>query len=76
MKKPAKLTKPKPPRTTRSGQLANESTDQLGRGSAAPGIISVDVVKGKSGVEVVVVRLTPHHLVVITAGAKPTVSLA
>ena len=44
--------------------------------STAPGILSGDVVKGKGGVEVVVVRLAPHHLVVITGGAKPTVSLA
>ena len=44
--------------------------------STAPGILSADVVKGKGGVEVVVVRLAPHHLVVITGGAKPTVSLA
>lgn len=42
--------------------------------STASGILSVDVVKGKG--EVVVVRLAPHHLVVITGGAKPTVSLA
>ena len=88
MKKPTKPTQSKPARTTRrsrvpvspksrrSGQLANQSTNQLRGGSAAPGILSVDVVKGKGGVEVVVVRLAPHHLVVITGGAKPTVSLA
>ena len=90
MKKPTKSTQSKPTRTSRnprrsrvpvspksrrSGQLANESTDQL-RGSAAPGILSADVVKGKGGIEAVVVRLAPHHLVVITGGAKPTVSLA
>ena len=82
MKKPTKPTRnprrsrvPVSPKSRRSGQLANESTDQL-RGSAAPGILSVDVVKGKGGVEVVVVRLAPHHLVVITGGSKPTVSLA
>jgi hypothetical protein len=44
--------------------------------STAPGILSADVVKGKGGIEAVVVRLAPHHLVVITGGAKPTVSLA
>ena len=44
--------------------------------STAPGILSADVVKGKDGIEAVVVRLAPHHLVVITGGAKPTVSLA
>ena len=86
MKKPTKPTKPTrttrrsrvpvSPKSRRSGQLANDSTDQLGCGSAAPGILSVEVVKGKGGVEVVVVRLAPHHLVVITGGAKPTVSLA
>lgn len=91
MKKPTKPTQSKSPHTTRtarrsrvpvspksrrSGQLANESTDQQGCGSAAPGILSADVVKGKGGIEAVVVRLAPHHLVVITGGAKPTVSLA
>jgi hypothetical protein len=80
MKKPTKPTKPvrstRRPRLPRgSGQLVNQSTDQL-RGSAAPGILSADVVKGKGGVEAVVVRLAPHYLVVITGGAKPTVSLA
>ena len=64
------------PKSRRSGQLANESTDQLGGGSAAPGILSADVVKGKGGIDAIVVRLAPHHLVVITGGAKPTVSLA
>lgn len=80
--KPARSTRnprrplvPVSPKSRRSGQLANESTDQL-RGSAAPGILSADVVKGKGGIEAVVVRLAPHHLVVITGGAKPTVSLA
>ena len=91
MKKPTKPTQSKPARTNRnrrrsrvpvspksrrSGQLVNESTDQLGCGSAAPGILSADVVKGKGGVEAVVVRLAPHHLVIITGGAKPMVSLA
>ena len=42
----------------------------------APGILSADIVKGKGGVEAVVVRLAPHYLVVITGGDKPTVSLA
>lgn len=82
MKKPTKPTRttrnlrvPVSPKSRRSGQLANESTDQL-RGSAAPGILSADVVKGKDGIEAVVVRLAPHHLVIVTGGAKPTVSLA
>jgi hypothetical protein len=64
------------PKTNSSGQLANESTDQLDRGSVAPGILSADIVKGRGGVEAVVVRLAPHYLIVITGGAKPTVSMA
>jgi hypothetical protein len=88
MKKPTKPTQSKPtrnprrplapvsPKSRRSGQLANESTDQLGCGTAAPGILSADIVKGKGGVEAVVVRLAPHYVVVITGGAKPTVSMA
>ncbi len=44
--------------------------------STAPGILSADIVKGKGGVEAVVVRLAPHYLIVITGGAKPTVSMA
>jgi hypothetical protein len=80
MKKPTKPTKSarstRRPRLPRgSGQLANGSTDQLSS-SLAPGILSADIVKGKGGVEAVVVRLAPHYLVVITGGAKPTVSLA
>ncbi len=67
---------PVSPKSRRSGQLANESTDQLGCGSSAPGILSADVVKGKGGVEAVVVRLAPHYLIVITGGEKPTVSMA
>ena len=80
MKKPTKPVRtslvPVSPKTNISGQLANESTDQLYRGSAASGILSADIVKGKGGVEAVVVRVAPHYLVVITGGAKPTVSLA
>ena len=67
---------PVSPKTNSSGQQANESTDQLDRGSAAPGILSADIVKGKGGVEAVVVRVAPHYLIVITGGAKPTVSMA
>ena len=67
---------PVSPETNSSGQLANESTDQPDRGFAAPGILSADVVKGKGGVEAVVVRVAPHYLIVITGGAKPTVSMA
>ncbi len=67
---------PVSPKTNSSGQQANESTDQLDRGSAAPGILSAAIVKGKGGVEAVVVRVAPHYLIVITGGAKPTVSMA
>jgi hypothetical protein len=80
MKKPTKPVRtsrvPVSPKTNSSGQLANESTDQLDRGSAASGILSADIVKGKGGVEAVVVRVAPHYLIVITGGAKPTVSMA
>ena len=80
MKKPTKPTKStrstRRPRLPRgSGQLVNQSTHQL-RGPAAQGILSADVVKGKGGVEAVVVRLAPHYLIVITGGDKPTVSMA
>jgi hypothetical protein len=80
MKKPIKSTKSarsiRHPRLARgSGQLANGSTDQLSC-PPAPGILSADVVKGKGGVEAVVVRLAPHYLIVITGGDKPTVSMA
>jgi hypothetical protein len=44
--------------------------------STASGILSADIVKAKGGVEAVVVRLAPHYVVVITGGAKPTVSMA
>jgi hypothetical protein len=86
MKKPAKPARtsrsprrhriPVSPKTNSSGQLANESTDQPDRGFAAPGILSADIVKGKGGVEAVVVRVAPHNLIVISGGAKPTVSMA
>jgi len=87
MKKPTKPTKST--RSTRrslySGQLSRKSTGpQVLKSSylvpspswTASGILSADVVKGKGGVEAVVVRLAPHYLVVITGGAKPTVSMA
>ena len=44
--------------------------------STAQGILSADIVKGKGGVEAVVVRLAPHYLIVITGGNQPTVSMA
>ena len=77
MKKSAKLTKPKSPRVSRRPRVPM-SPCQLAPSpsSTAPGILSVDVVRGKGGVEAVVVRLAPHHLVIITGGAKPTVSMA
>ena len=75
MKKPTK-----PTRTSRNPRRSRVPVSPCPRvpspSTTAPGILSVDVVKGKCGVEVVVVRLAPHHLVVITGGAKPTVSLA
>ncbi len=72
MKKPAK-----PAHTTRNPRVPVSPCPRVpSPSSTAPGILSVDVVKGKGGVEVVVVRLAPHPLVVITGGAKPTVSLA
>ena len=75
MKKPTKPTRssrnPRRPRVPVSpGQHAPSPS------STAPGILSADVVKGKHGVEAVVVRLAPHYVVVITGGAKPTVSMA
>ena len=80
MKKPTKPTQSKPTRTSRNPRRSRVPVSPCPRvpspSTTAPGILSVDVVKGKGGVEVVVVRLAPHHLVVITGGAKPTVSLA
>ena len=75
MKKPTKPTRssrnPRRPRVPVSpGQHAPSPS------STASGILSADVVKGKGGVEAVVVRLAPHYVVVITGGAKPTVSMA
>ncbi len=75
MKKPAK-----PARKTRNPRCPLVPLSPCPRvpspSLTAPGILSADVVKGKGGIEAVVVRLAPHHLVVITGGAKPTVSLA
>ena len=90
--KPTRITRnphrslvPKSPKSPRSGHVVSKSTGPQvlkssylapSPSSTAPGILSADVVKGKGGIEAVVVRLAPHHLVVITGGAKPTVSLA
>ena len=75
MKKPTK-----PTRTSRNPRRSRVPVSPCPRvpspSTTAPGILSADVVKGKGGVEAVVVRLAPHHLVIITGGAKPTVSLA
>lgn len=72
MKKP---TKPAP--TTRNSRVPVPPCQLPPSPSlTAPGILSADVVKGKGGIEAVVVRLAPHHLVIITGGPKPTVSLA
>ena len=75
MKKPTKPTKSarstrRPHAPVSPGQHAPSAS------STAPGILSADIVKGKGGVEAVVVRLAPHYLIVITGGAKPTVSMA
>jgi hypothetical protein len=75
MKKPTK-----PARTSRNPRRSRvpASPDQHvpTPSSTAPGILSADIVKGKGGVEAVVVRLAPHYLIVITGGTKPTVSMA
>ena len=75
MKKPAK-----PARSTRNPRRSRVPVSPCQHAPApsltAPDILSADVVKGKGGIEAVVVRLAPHHLVIITGGAKPTVSLA
>jgi hypothetical protein len=42
----------------------------------ARGIRSIHVARGKKGPDAIVIQLAPHYLVVITGGAKPTVSLA
>ena len=75
MKKPTKPTKSV--RSTRRSRVP-VSPSQLAPSpsSTASGILSADVVKGKGGVEAVVVRLAPHYLIVITGGDKPTVSMA
>ena len=75
MKKPTKPTKSA--RSTRRSRVPVSPRQHVPSPSwTAPGILSADIVKGKGGVEAVVVRLAPHYLVVITGGAKPTVSLA
>ena len=75
MKKPIKPTKPV--RSTRRSRVP-VSPSQLAPSpsSTSPGILSADIVKGKGGVEAVVVRLAPHYLIVITGGTKPMVSMA
>ena len=84
MKKPTKPTK-SARSTLSSGQLTHKSTGPQvlkssdlapSPSSTAPGILSADIVKGKGGVEAVVVRLAPHYLIVITGGTKPMVSMA
>jgi len=75
MKKPTKPTRSsRNPR--RPHALVSPSQLAPSPSSTSPGILSADVVKGKGGVEAVVVRLAPHYLIVITGGAKPTVSMA
>ena len=75
MKKPTKPTRTN--RTNRNPRVPVSPCPRVPSPSTtAPGILSADVVKGKGGIDAIVVRLAPHHLVVITGGAKPTVSLA
>ena len=77
MKKPTKPTQSKPTRKPRRSRVPVSPCQHApSPSSTAAGILSADVVKGKGGIEAVVVRLAPHHLVVITGGAKPTVSMA
>ena len=77
MKKPTKPTQSKPTRKPRRSRVPVSPCQYApSPSSTAAGILSADVVKAKGGIEAVVVRLAPHHLVVITGGAKPTVSLA
>ena len=82
MKKPTKPTQSKPTQSKptrkprRSRVPVSPCQHAPSPSSTAAGILSADVVKGKGGSEAVVVRLAPHHLVVITGGAKPTVSMA
>jgi hypothetical protein len=73
----------KPTKPTRSSRNPRRPRVPVSRGqhvptpsSTAPGILSADIVKGKGGVEAVVVRLAPHYLIVITGGTKPMVSMA
>jgi hypothetical protein len=75
MKKPTKPTKSV--RSTRRPRVPESPGQHVpSPSSTAHGILSADVVKGKGGVEAVVVRLAPHYLIVITGGDKPTVSMA
>ena len=74
MKKP---TKPKPSKSTRRSRVPVSPHQRAPSPSTtALGILSADIVKGKGGVEAVVVRLAPHYLIVITGGNQPTVSMA
>ena len=75
MKKPTKPAKPV--RSIRRPRVPVSPGQHVpSPSSTASGILSADVVKGKGGVEAVVVRLAPHYLIVITGGDKPTVSMA
>ena len=74
MKKPLK---PKPAKSTRRPCVpVSPHRHAPSPSTTALGILSADIVKGKGGVEAVVVRLAPHYLIVITGGNKPTVSMA
>ena len=40
------------------------------------GVRSIHIARNTNGRDAIVIQLAPHHLVIITGGAKPTVSLA
>ena len=40
------------------------------------GVRSIHIARNTNGRDAIVIQLAPHHLVVVTGGAKPTVSLA
>lgn len=40
------------------------------------GVRSIHIARNTNGRDAIVIQLAPHHLVVITGGAKPTVSMA
>ena len=77
MKKPNKPAKSRNSsrRSRPSGQLVNGSIDQQ-RDEVARGLLSVDIQKKGREVQAVVVRLAPHHIIVITGGSSPSVAMS